>query len=142
MSFDGLPLSTVTTQDADPIYRDLLAQVTTIITTAGQIGPFDEPSRGTTACTQEADAQSFSYRTRSGDPILDEAWPAVLEEVTTLLQSEGFTDLLTMHDEPGHHLVYFRRPDGADVRFGSEEASTFAISTACHPLPATSTGAP
>lgn len=143
MSVTGEPVSTITTQDAEPIYRHLLDQISTIITTTGGItAPFEEPSRSTVFCTQERNAQAFGYTAANSDPIPDDAWPTALDQVTTLLEGEGFTDVLTMHDEPGHHVVYFRRPDGAGVRLGTQNASSVGLDTACHPLPARSTGAP
>lgn len=143
MSFNGYPVSELTTEEAEPVYQALLADIQQIVMTTGGTGPFENISGGTGACRNDAQHLTFGYDSHTDDPIPDDKWPTVLDEVIALLEADGFDEINVIVDKPGDRVVAIRRStDGALVQMGTQVASVVSVSSACHPVPGGPTDSP
>lgn len=66
---------------------------------------------------------------RGGVP--DEYWPQALQTVTEIAKRHGFTEVITVVDKPGHHVVDLYDNREATLQFLTEVNTIIGINGAC-----------
>jgi hypothetical protein len=63
--------------------------------------------------------------------VPDADWPAVVEIVTRIGAEHGFTQIVTLVDQPGHHVVNLYDGYESRIRMGTKVGTTLAVFGAC-----------
>ena len=104
-----------------------------MLTTTGGTAPLGEPRISEGGCVPDGSATAYGYLVSTPDPVTDDRWPRVVEELRTELQAEGFTEFTTIRDAPGAHDVAYGRADGVKLVIGTGKATALTLESACHP---------
>ncbi|WP_146901651.1 LppA family lipoprotein [Cellulomonas aerilata] len=122
-------------------YTAMMERVQDALTTEYGVGPWSQHGREPVTgflCDEVEGGSGIALNLGSAGPISDQDWPAALKAVQDIVGEHGFTELDTVIDEPGDHLVRLAKSDGGYVDFGTQLATALSLLTGCHPTESSS----
>lgn len=118
-------------------YEQTLARVQEALSTAGHIGSWQEypNSMHGIACTSDDGTRGFrsSAGFQTAELPSEQHWLAARDAALAAAAAGGFTDVQTLKDTPGNHVITIYGPDGAQLRLMIGKQTFIDVVSGCLP---------